>query len=539
MHQGGGFMINSDFISPAQHEQEEVLFDSGGTCDCYRLVKDNRVYCVKRPKKDMRSSEAYMNLFRKEFEMGIELEHPNIVRYFAYDEDENGPFIRMDYIDGDSLEAFVAQHPNYFKEKRHKKQFCDELFSAISYLHEKKMLHLDLKPGNILITNRGHHVKLIDLGFGWSESYLHDLGFTRDYCAPEQKATQTEQLSPATDIYSLGKILQQFGLANESVLQRCLKEDSKARFQSVEALQKAMRHCETIKISSRVGLGLVATLMIGMIVWLVVFKEKPLPPRPPAPEGAIKGLFTINEAGDQVYFAKGNLQYQATTNLWRLADHQRDAIGQANDSISQTNDGWIDLFGYGTSGYDHGAVNYQPWSTFGVDSDYCAYGDLALDLNAETGQADWGYNAILNGSNREGLWRTLTGEEWEYVLFQRNTSSGVRYAKARVDHFNGIILLPDDWNPKTVSLHNVNQNETEFGYNSIDSTRWNLMEASGAVFLPAAGSRWGNTYWALGQRGAYWASTKAYRLYFDDNTLSVGEVYGRTDGHAVRLVRDK
>ena len=297
-------MSDSDFINPVQHNQDEVLFDSGGTCDCYRLVKDNRVYCVKRPKKDMRSSEAYMNLFRKEFELGIELEHPNIVRYFTYDEDEQGPFIRMDYIDGDSLEAFVAQHPDYFKDKGHRKQFCDELFSALSYLHDKKMLHLNLKPSNILITNKGHHVRLIDLGFGWSESYLHDLGFTREYCAPEQQTAKTELFSPATDIYAL--------------------------------------------------------------------------------------------------------------------------IGQANDSISQTNDGWIDLFGYGTSGYDHGAVNYQPWSTFGVDSDYCAYGDLALDLNAETGQADWGYNAILNGSNREGLWRTLTGEEWEYVLFQRNTSSGVR-----------------------------------------------------------------------------------------------------------------
>ena len=74
-------MSDSDFISHAQHEQEETLFDSGGTCDCYRLVRDNRVYCIKRPKKDMRTSEVYMSLFRKEFELGIELEHPNIVRF--------------------------------------------------------------------------------------------------------------------------------------------------------------------------------------------------------------------------------------------------------------------------------------------------------------------------------------------------------------------------------------------------------------------------------------------------------------------------
>nr|MCR5659813.1 serine/threonine protein kinase [Bacteroidales bacterium] len=256
-------MSNSDFISPAQHEQKEVLFDSGGTCDCYRLVKDNRVYCVKRPKKDMRSSEVYMNLFRKEFELGIELEHPNIVRYFAYDEDEQGPFIRMDYIDGDSLDAFVAQHPDYFKDKGHRKQFCDELFSALSYLHDKKMLHLDLKPSNILITNKGHHVKLIDLGFGWSESYLHDLGFTREYCAPEQQAAKTELFGPATDIYALGKILQRFGLAKDAVIQGCLKENSKERYQSVGALQKAFRRNETKSKATKVLYGVLGVVVIG------------------------------------------------------------------------------------------------------------------------------------------------------------------------------------------------------------------------------------------------------------------------------------
>ena len=103
------------------------------------------------------------------------------------------------------------------------------------------MLHLDLKLHNILITNKGHHVKLIDLGFGWSESYLHDLGFTRDYCAPEQQAAKTELFSPATDIFALGKIMQQFGLANEAVIQRCLKEDPVDRSQSIGELQKAIK----------------------------------------------------------------------------------------------------------------------------------------------------------------------------------------------------------------------------------------------------------------------------------------------------------
>ena len=326
-------MSNSDFISPAQHEQEEVLFDSGGTCDCYRLVKDNRVYCVKRPKKDMCSSEVYMHLFRKEFELGIELEHPNIVRYLAYDEDDQGPSIRMDYVDGNRLEDFLAQHPDYFKNKEHRKQFRDELFSAIAYIHDKNMLHLDLKPSNILITNKGHHVKLIDFGFGWGESYLHDLGFTREYCAPEQRAAKTELFSQATDIYALGKILQRFGLAKDSIVQRCLEEDPAERYQSVDALRKAIRRSEAVTTASRVGLCLVAALLIGAIVWLVGFRERPLPSRPPAPEGAINGLFTINEAGDQVYFSKGNLQYigSADTPYWRFAENQWDYLAKARN----------------------------------------------------------------------------------------------------------------------------------------------------------------------------------------------------------------
>ena len=103
------------------------------------------------------------------------------------------------------------------------------------------MLHLDLKPSNILITNKGYHVKLIDLGFAWSESYLYDAGFSRNYCAPEQLENRTDCIGPATDIYALGKVMQQFHLAKDAVVRRCLKENPKERFQSVEELIKAVK----------------------------------------------------------------------------------------------------------------------------------------------------------------------------------------------------------------------------------------------------------------------------------------------------------
>ena len=251
---------DSEFTTQSLADSAEVLLGSGGTADCYKRIIGNRAYCIKRPKPQYRSLEDYMNLFRKEFELGIELEHPNIVRYFDYGEDEKGPFIKMDFVDGDSLDEFVAKHPDFLKNNQNRQRFLSELLDALAYIHGKRMLHLDLKPSNILITNNGHHVKLVDLGFAWTDGYLHDAGFSRDYCAPEQLTNKVEQISPATDIYALGKIMQRFHLAKDSVVKRCLKENPQERFQSIDALRKALR-------PKRWPLLVLAALFVGLLCW--------------------------------------------------------------------------------------------------------------------------------------------------------------------------------------------------------------------------------------------------------------------------------
>ncbi len=252
---------DSEFTTQSLADSAEVLLGSGGTADCYKRIIGNRAYCIKRPKATWRQSEDYMNLFRKEFELGIELEHPNIVRYFDYGEDEKGPFIKMDYVDGNSLDEFVATHPDFLKNNTNRQRLLNELLDALAYLHGKRMLHLDLKPNNILITNNGHHVKLVDLGFAWTDGYLHDAGFSRDYCAPEQLANKVEQISPATDIYALGKTMQRFHLAKDSVVKRCLKENPQERFQSIDALKKALR-------PKRWPLLVSAALFVGLLCWM-------------------------------------------------------------------------------------------------------------------------------------------------------------------------------------------------------------------------------------------------------------------------------
>ena len=259
------------------------------------------------------------------------------------------------------------------------------------------------------------------------------------------------------------------------------------------------------------------------------------------PIGAINGLFSVS-ATRQVYFSRGNLQYQASTNTWRFANNQYDRIGNGNSNISSSYNGWIDLFGWGTSGYDHGANCYQPWSTSQNNSDYYAYGSSSYNLRDQSGQADWGYNPISNGGNVINVWRSLTYAEWYYLLNTRNTVSGIRYAKAMVGGINGVILLPDNWNTDIYTLFNTNQGGSNVGSNMISISQWNTLQNAGAVFLPAAGDRVGNSLiFVNDSRGYYWSASS----YYDGNRArylvfyeSVVEMYydNRYAGLSVRLV---
>ena len=271
----------------------------------------------------------------------------------------------------------------------------------------------------------------------------------------------------------------------------------------------------------------------------VTFTTLPSQTKMPLPEGALPGLFSVGE-GKQVYFSKGNLQYRATTRTWRFAEHQYDIVGLDNNKISETYDGWIDLFGWGTSGYDHGAVNWQPWSG-NKDSQsnalHRAYGEASCDLYDHTGKADWGYNAISNGGNQENQWRTMTRDEWAYLLHVRNTASGVRFANATVNGRRGMVVLPDNWKTSSYQLNCVNDAWSDFKSNLISLSDWQrVLEPSGAVFLPEAGAR--TIDGVFEDLLSYHTSTAATECAYLMQHGGIGAGAHRGDGFAVRLVRD-
>ena len=243
------------------------------------------------------------------------------------------------------------------------------------------------------------------------------------------------------------------------------------------------------------------------------------------PGGAIDGLFTVNANGDQVYFSQGNLQYQCSSNTWKFADHQYDYVGSDNAYNIYARVGCVDLFGWGTG---NRPTNYDPINYF-----YATF-------------VDWGNNAILNGGNQENSgWRTLSNDECNYIINERTTVSGIRYARAIVNDVLGIVLLPDDWSASTYVLNNTNDFDSGFDSNIIDAEEWtNTLESNGAVFFPAAGYRYSNEQvYFVNEAGFYWLSTpddpseRAYSLNFSINNIFT-DANNRFDGHSVRLVRD-
>ncbi|MCQ2959869.1 MAG: hypothetical protein MJ198_06750 [Bacteroidales bacterium] len=269
--------------------------------------------------------------------------------------------------------------------------------------------------------------------------------------------------------------------------------------------------------------------------------------------GAVKAAFSVAE-GKQVYFSQGNLQYQASTNTWRFAENQYDIIGEDNANISATYDGWIDLFGWGTSGWNSGAIAYLPYS-YSHPSNSNSFEDYVPGFMSEnnlTGSyanADWGvYNKICNGGNVAGQWRTLTGSEWNYVLSERNDASSLN-GSARVNGLAGMILLPDDWSLPEGITFKSGVSKDGYASNIYTVMEWAKMEANGAVFLPAAGYRFGTEIFDVNlnsddSEAGYWSSsaTDISRSFVEFLNFSYDEArashYGRRDlGYSVRLVR--
>lgn len=311
--------------------------------------------------------------------------------------------------------------------------------------------------------------------------------------------------------------------------------------------------------------------------------------------GVLNGQFSVSST-KKVSFSKGNLQWYyggkthatksatATTDIknnvdynggvflfaghqWEICSNNNDGNQRTYDNISSsvleaiTKEKRIDLFMYASSGfrYSDGNYHYKPFALCsGYWGDDRTYGPSNADIAGTNN--DWGvFNAIQNGGNIPDLWRTLTKPEWEYLMNTRANAINLR-GLGTVEGIRGLIILPDGWSgaaitPVTNLIDGSTPDVFNWGANVYTAAGWASMEAAGAVFLPAAGTKdpgnnkvkfdnegdgnAGASYWT-----SSWVDTNQFAYAFDIGTADDKWKNWRFDhssrpfGRAVRLVRD-
>ena len=245
-------------------------------------------------------------------------------------------------------------------------------------------------------------------------------------------------------------------------------------------------------------------------------------------EGQLNGVFSVSKY-DKVNFSQGNLLYNPALDTWRFAKGQYTCYLKDKTNVSQMDSIWMDLFMWGSTGYRDLTPlvdNYKYYEFYSYEQ---------VDIKIEN--YDWGvFCSIENGGNLRNKWRTLTSDEWIYLMEKRNNARNLR-TNALVDNIEGIILLPDT---STIAIKNPNFLVDGLSY-SIKT--WQGLENQGCVFLPT------DKYWTSNPnlRGEQSGTQVYYRIRMDGryidlttNTIKLQGVslYGLGESCHVRLVRN-
>ena len=171
----------------------------------YRFFKTRRLglqQFVKRPAPDYASDLLTLEALRKEFLVAYPLSHPNIVRYTFFENNS----LYQEFIDGQTLRDMLDSDDERLHDPGFVVSVALQLFNALDYIHAQGLLHLDLKPENLMITRIGNNLKIID--FGCAENAVCDStsGFTQEFKAPEQGEGATDS---TTDIFLAGNVVRE------------------------------------------------------------------------------------------------------------------------------------------------------------------------------------------------------------------------------------------------------------------------------------------------------------------------------------------
>ncbi len=266
---------SSGFVIKESHSEARSSFydikeiETKGYSCLYIATHLGKKNILKGLKPEFKNERFYQDLFRKEFEISHSLDHPNIVKTIDFQNIPNiGDCIVMEYVEGTTLREFVKSRKVTKSQSRKVKDVYDKIFNelldAMEYFHSKQIIHRDLKPDNILITNNGNNVKIIDFGLSDADDYviLKQAAGTRKYAAPEQMIPNNT-IDCRADIYSLGIILRNnFPKSYQKIADKCAQHDKEKRFSSVSEIRNFIKKKKITKITA--AATLILLLLFGL-----------------------------------------------------------------------------------------------------------------------------------------------------------------------------------------------------------------------------------------------------------------------------------
>ena len=235
----------SDFLGDKEwFEDIEQLDRCGATSLAYKVRIHNQLLFMKKLRPEFSKDESYRLLFYKEFNTGKTIKSPYVVEYVEINDDEDGVYILMEYVSGSTLKQKIEHEPEYFLQEDNVWKLLLHLCEAVRALHQKNVLHLDISPDNLMLSQTNGDLKLLDLGFCLSNFDDTTPGFKSGFCAPVINLRDAKEVDARTDIYSVGVILKyiqekrgkQFRGSLCRIMKRCLSNEKAKRYATIDAL---------------------------------------------------------------------------------------------------------------------------------------------------------------------------------------------------------------------------------------------------------------------------------------------------------------
>jgi len=181
----------------------------GGMAEVYKVYDQKRAVhlALKLLHEDLAQDRVFLRRFQREAQTLAKLQHPNIVRFYGFEQDGRQSFLLMDYVEGESLRSEIFDLDGKPMALPRVWEIMQSICSALHYAHAMGLVHCDLKPGNVMMEPNGR-VLVSDFGIARmtdaATATMVGAG-TPAYMSPEQ--IKGADPTPQMDVYALGVVL--------------------------------------------------------------------------------------------------------------------------------------------------------------------------------------------------------------------------------------------------------------------------------------------------------------------------------------------